>query len=166
MKLYVKFLLFILVLGMAGPFILKGPDGKPWMELADITPDFNRLSADMQSAINKAGRMFDKTTSSDPNAGTTKVYKWRDSSGNWHLSDQPIPEAAGRDKLMHVDPDTNLIEGSEPIAVEVEQSRADGVSNAVPLPMTVSPGQATKLLDDAKAVQGLMDDRAKQLDGI
>lgn len=166
MKLYVKFLLFILVLGVAGLFFIKKPDGQPWLSLDDFMPDVPSLMAQASNMLDGAERKLDKATSSDPNAGKTKVYKWRDSSGNWHLSDKPISAAGGRDKVMHVDPDTNLVGGVRESAPEVEQSRSDGVINAVPLPMTVSPDKVGKLIDDAKAVQDLMDDRSQQLDHL
>ena len=165
MKLYVKFLVFVLMLGVAGLFFIQKPNGQPWLSANDFMPDTAALMAKLNGWLGSAERGVERATSSDPNAGKTKVYKWRDSSGNWHLSDQPIAAAGGRDEVLHVDPDANLIEGSPGSAPEVEQSRAAGVPNTVPLPLTVSPHQAGKLLDDAKAVQDLMDNRAKQLDG-
>lgn len=166
MKLYVKFLLFILVLGIAGLFFINKPDGQPWLSADDFMPDVPGLMAQASNMLDGAERQLDKATSSDPNAGKTKVYKWRDSSGNWHLSDQPISAAGGRDQVMHVDPDTNLVGGLRESTAEVERSRSDGVSNAVPLPMTVSPDKVGKLIDDAKAVQDLMDNRSEQLDNL
>jgi len=164
-KIFIKFLIFVLILGLAGPFVMKGPDGKPMLSLRDFLPDVNQIKADVESMTGSAERQFDRATSSDLNAGKTKVYKWRDSSGNWHLSDRPIAEAGGRDQVMHVDPDANLVEGREPTP-EVEQSSAVESSNALSLPMTVSPSQVGKLIDDAKAVQGLMDKRAEQYEGL
>lgn len=166
MKLYLKFLLFILVLGIAGLFFIKKPNGQPWLSVDDFMPNIPELMAQGSNLFDSAQRSVDKATSSDPNAGKTKVYKWRDSSGNWHLSDKPISAAGGRDQVMHVDPDTNLLGGSRVSATEVEQSRSDGVPNAVPLPMTVSPDRVGKLIDDAKAVQDLMDNRGQQLDNL
>ncbi len=166
MKLYVKFLFFILLLAVAGLFFIHKPDGQPWLSADDFIPDVSGWMAQASNMLHGAERQLDKATSSDPNAGKTKVYKWRDSAGNWHLSDKPIGAAGGRDEVMHVDPDTNLVGGMRESTAEVEQSRSDGVSNTVPLPMTVSPDKVGKLIDDAKAVQDLMDNRSKQLDNL
>lgn len=170
MSLKIKFMLLVLVLSFSALLILKRPDGQPWLAFSALPTSVNDVKTTFNNAVTGAQRMAGVEGSDDPNFGKTAVYKWRDSAGNWHLSDRPIGQAGGRDELLHIDPNTNLIEGVEVSAAksasEVEQSRLDEVTNAVPLPMTVSPDKVSKLIDDAKAVQSLMDNRTKQLDGM
>ena len=50
MKLFVKFMLFIVVAALAAPFVLKGPDGRPLMSLDKLRlptvslPDFGKTA--------------------------------------------------------------------------------------------------------------------------
>lgn len=164
MKLFTKFLLFILVLGLAGPFLMKRPDGRPWMDYRDLIPDTDKLAYEAKSALNDA--KVSVQSISDEKAGQTKVYRWRDASGKWHMSDKPLDSKA---EELWLDPDANIIQSQaasqEPLAEREPDQDSSGPSQ-VPYPMTVSPDQVQQLINDSKNVQKLMDQRAESLDGI
>ena len=40
--------------------------------------------------------------------GTTRVYKWRDADGNWHITDEPPPEGTKFEKLEYQN-DVNVV---------------------------------------------------------
>ena len=40
--------------------------------------------------------------------GTTRVYKWRDNDGNWHITDEPPPEGTKFEKLEYQN-DANVV---------------------------------------------------------
>ncbi len=40
--------------------------------------------------------------------GTTRVYKWRDADGVWHITDEPPPEGTKFEKLEYVN-DANVV---------------------------------------------------------
>ena len=84
-RLFVKLMMFAVVLAIAGPFFLKGPDGKPLMNPAEIPksifvqlesmkPDFN--SSNDKNEIDETLKPLDKH----------EVYKWQDEDGLWHYS--------------------------------------------------------------------------------
>ena len=39
MKIFIKFLMFVVVLGVAGLFFIKNPEGKPWLQIDYFIPD-------------------------------------------------------------------------------------------------------------------------------
>ena len=51
MKLYVKFLLFALVLAMMGPFLLKGDDGRPLVSFNEVFSDGNEFSEGFEKML-------------------------------------------------------------------------------------------------------------------
>lgn len=162
MKLYVKFLMFILVLGVAGLFVLKRPDGNPWLDYRAMMPDWQSMKYKVENSVTEMTQEAAKISGSD-NAGEVKVYRWKGPDGAWKFSDSPPPQG-GADEVW-VDPNQNLIQGidlSKPAVPEAENQQPGGP--AIPMPMTVSPGQVQKLMEDARGVQDLMDQRQKALE--
>ncbi len=104
--------LLVLLLGVAGLFIIKKPNGQTWLSTADLVPSTAVLTAQINNWLGRAERKIARSINNDTRTGKTKVYKWRDSAGNWHVSDQPSNAAGGLDEMIHVDPDTNLIKGA------------------------------------------------------
>ncbi len=167
MKLFIKLILVVLVIGLAAPFVLKDPDGKPWMNINSILPDLRAMLQQGKGALDQA---VDKTKSLSGNDASsskkTKVHKWRDENGVWQYSDTPNPD--GKSEEMWVDPNTNLVKSTPMTTAEPksEENQEQKKSPHLPVPMTVSPDKVSKLMDDAKNIQGLMDKRAKDLDGL
>lgn len=162
MKLFVKLMIVVLVAGLAGPFLLKRPDGKPWMHVSELGPDIQVEGTFAQLKL-KAYRYFNhlRRGAGNEQAGKTKVYRWQAEDGSWRFSDQPNP--AIKAEVVWLDPDTNLIAPPrlKPKAVPVAKSPAAG---ELPLPLTVSPARVQKLIKDARAVQGLIDKRYKEIE--
>ena len=77
MNLFVKLMMLGLVLAVAGPLFITGPDGKPLMDIKFFAPDTGNLSSSPDAFTDALG------------ADKTKVYKWRDENGIWQISDQP-----------------------------------------------------------------------------
>lgn len=163
MKLFIKLIIFILVLGLTAPFILKRPDGSPWMSLESVLPDFYALFRQGKGTLDKA---IDKTKSKAPTSTKTKVHKWRDKNGVWQYSDTPNPN--GNSEEMWVDPNTNLVKGTPISASEPAPKSQQTKNNSpnIPVPITVSPDKVSKLMDDAKKIQDLMDQRTQDLEGL
>lgn len=94
-------------------------------------------------------------------AGKDTVYKWTDADGAIHYSSEPPPEShqASAEK-MEVDPNTNLIQG-----IKVPEPTPETAVSAAPPPQLHSPHSiqgAQKLIEDAKNVQNLLDERFKK----
>jgi hypothetical protein len=156
MKLFIKFLMFVVVLGVAGLFFIKKPDGAPWLTASAFIPDVTPIKKMLASV--KRGSLTD---ASQNRSGKTQVYRWQDKDGNWQYSDQP-PAVAKADEIW-IDPDTNMIQG---LAAKTEVEAAKSPAPSIPLPMTVAPSQVGKLMDDAKAVSALMDKRNKEIETL
>ena len=97
-------------------------------------------------------------------ADTTTVYKWQDESGEWHFSNNPPAEGIAH-QVVTYRADTNTLSmpttpspGSRPTE---EDNDTAPQSSAELMP---TPGRIQKLLNDARAVQDLMDNRQQQLD--
>ncbi|NIB39569.1 DUF4124 domain-containing protein [Pseudomaricurvus alkylphenolicus] len=159
MKWMIKSMLLILVVGLVAPFFLKRPDGQPWMT---INPDWypSALWQRLTGGVNQALPDF-----SGDSSAPTRVYKWRDKDGSWRYSDTP-PEGIDAQSL-DINPDTNLIQGLPQKQSEQQKKSQPATDNdlpGVPLPLTVSPDQVQKMMDDARNVQQLMDQRSEMLE--
>ena len=106
MKLFVKLLVLLLILALAGPFFMRGPDGQPLMRLSDVT---QRIKSWMSSG-----------PSAKPGS-PVKVHKWQDENGQWHYSDAA---PAQNSEVITVDPNVNVIQATptrKPAAPEQEK---------------------------------------------
>ncbi|MEO1581818.1 MAG: DUF4124 domain-containing protein [Pseudomonadota bacterium] len=158
MKLFVKLMVFVVVLALAGPFFLRGPDGQAFWKLPTKTADFNALA---------------RRAVPEPLKDTTvEVYKWQDTNGQWHYGEAP-PDS-GEFNLMEIDTSINAVEVEPPVSFALEAPEADPlagenvmpsphISPLIPLP---DPEATRQLLDDVKAIQELADDRARQLEAV
>ena len=100
----------------------------------------------------------------------TIVYKWQDANGEWHFSNSPPPQGVAS-QVQTYRADTNVIQAprppktpAAPPATATAPAQAD-----TGIPGLPSPAKAKKLLDDARAVQDLNDNRMdvlnRQIDG-
>lgn len=171
MKIFIKLMILVLVLGLAGPFVLKGPDGRPWMSVDDLginsgALSWERLSLRAKGLWSEVTGGVSRITGGEPARGT-RIYRWRDSEGNWQYSDRPNPN--GVSETIVVDSNTNVIQAtplSQPETKKESEVTAQSPQIGVPLPLTVNPGQVSKLIKDAKQVQELMNQRNDALEAI
>lgn len=164
MNLFGKLLIAALIIGMLLPFtILKGKDGKPLMSFSDFKlPDFK--TPDLPS-LPKLGSS-DNTTKTE--AGHTAIYQWEDNDGNIQFTTSQ-PPAGVEYEVKGYDPDTNVIqsvnlpeagkEAVEPAKTE-ENAATDGIGTVY------SPEKINKLIDDAKNVEKLLNDRLKNQNAV
>ncbi len=166
MRLMIKFFIFILVLGLGAPFILKKPDGTPLMDAREFIPDVKSWSTDIGGWWNRMKRQAPDVTGAIVAEEETTVYRWQAPDGSWRFSD--TPPVQGTAEKITVDPNANLIEGLpervEPEPQEAQETQDSGID--LPVPMTISPDQLKKLKADAENIQNLMNDRAEQLDNL
>jgi hypothetical protein len=90
--------------------------------------------------------------------GKEKVYKW-EKDGVIVYSSEPPPEAQNSE-LIEVDPNTNIVQATEvPNADTGEQSVQ---TPGMPDGPVYSPDQIRKIVDDAKEVRRMMDERSAE----
>ena len=122
-------------------------------------PSFSLEKKDLSKNISKA-----------LNSGKQQAYKWTDSNGVVHYSSEPpthlataedIQQAKAQKQLetLQIDPNTNLIQGTELLEDKEEEQVK---STPQPLQNVYSPGGAQKLMEDAKNVEKLLNDRFEQ----
>lgn len=203
-KLFVKLMLLLVVLALAGPFVLRGPDGRPFITLDDLKlPSFKlpqleksdppaAATTDPQQWIQWADKVTGKTI--NPNVLTREqlallkieqqdniFYRWQDANGVWQFSNLP-----NRNTLNHVvrtNPDANVLQSmaQEDIDRAFGRQVASQTGNSItennplasgkemekgllPIPTTVPVTEIPKLLDQAKDVQRIMEQRLQKMD--
>lgn len=124
MKLFVKFLLFLLVLAFAGQFVVKGPDGKPLMSLDKLFPgkggSITSIANQAQSAISGGAT----STSSEPASGNSDtVYKWKDKNGVWQYTQNPPPGTTN--EKMTFNYKQNIIEAPKKAETETHDTSSE-----------------------------------------
>ena len=158
MKLFVKILCFGLVLALAGPFLMRGPDGQPLYTPAQA---WRSLKASLPSLDVPA------VVPSQPVA----VYRWRDVDGQWHFSGEPPAEGTPY-TVLEIDPKTNAVgtapEQPEATLAEAEAAGEDGADRLGPedamLGPYPNPEAVQQLIEDAKALRAQSLERVEALD--
>lgn len=172
MGLFIKLMMFLVVLALAAPFVMKGPDGKPLMTLDDIKiPDISMPEEikqlpgkveDMQRQISNATQ-GDKSSSGN----SSKVYSWVDEQGNQHYSNTP-PAAAKDVTTREYRHDANVISLKPDENKTAEQANhqksAPKQSASTSVSDLYSPGGVKKLIDDARAIEGSLQQRKESYD--
>ena len=89
--------------------------------------------------------------------GKETVYKWTDAQGKTHYSSSP-PKDQPLAKKLEINPDVNLIQGVQSNTEKHETAPAQNQS--APITRNVyHPESVKKLMDDAKNVQKLLNER-------
>ena len=167
MKLYLKFLIFIVVLACAGPFLLKRSDGRPWMTASDLKapdlamPDTSPLTDEIEKLSDPAPE--------DAASDHTTVYKWQDENGGWHFSNRADPTHPG--EAVKINTNTNTVQMPTPEKHTVDprpyHSRNIITRETTALDTDASPyGQLPNLINKAKNVGNLLDQHQQQQERI
>lgn len=141
------------------PFtFLKGKDGKPLMNFGNLKlPELS-----MPDLPKSSGSNNDVTISSgSPNS----IYEWKDAEGNLQFSNSPPAEGIEY-TVREYDPNTNVIQSIELPAEETEastepQTNQKIISSEDPSDV-YSPEGVKKLIDDAKNIENILNDRLKK----
>lgn len=92
-----------------------------------------------------------------------RFYKWQDARGQWHVSDTAPKEREYETVL--IDPTANSISGlklsEEEQALKPSTSKSSNSSNP---PVMANPMQAAELINKAKDVEKIMQERQRQLE--
>ena len=162
MKLFGKLLVAALVIAGLGPFtFIKGPDGRPLMSFNELMmPDLNvpdmTGTVDLPNLDNSAG-------------GKDIVYQWTDAEGVGQFSSEPPPPGV-EFSVKGYDPNTNLIQSvkpePEPVAVANPVVQPAKPSPEVDIGNPYSPDNVRKLIDDAKQVQEIINQRHQQQEAL
>ncbi|MDF1580027.1 MAG: DUF4124 domain-containing protein [Desulfuromonadales bacterium] len=116
MKKKLLYLLIIVALAVALPFVIKGKNGQPLLTVDHFSapkvalPDLTGLEAKARDTLNEAqteiNTVKDKIIAALPQP-ESKIYKWKDDKGQWHFSD--LPRRDGQSVEVKIDAKVNTL---------------------------------------------------------
>lgn len=156
LKLFVRLMLLVLVLALAGPFFIKGPDGEPMLTMSDVKRTAARTGDSFKAQWRRMKGDVGRAAGNE-NAGKVKMYRWQDAQGQWHFSNE-APDGVTVEEI-YVDPDASRM---DPVPVTRRSSRSERSSTEV-APGFVSPLRAKEVIDEATGVRDEMEARNEQI---
>lgn len=170
MKHIIK-LLFVLVVGaVVAPLFIKGPDGKPLMQISDLLPA-EALPNSMTQPQGIAPSVPASSQAAPQSGGA--IYRWQDEHGQWHYSDKA--PAHVRSESVTLQP-VNTIPAAKPRSAPEGNTQSPMQSDAAParkiadltsgLPDNLGSADAAALLEQAKETQRIIQERQAQIDAL
>ena len=167
MMRFVYFLICISLIATGALFVLKRPDGQPWLSLSkpdmpNLTQTLDHHAQQLSQQAKSLAAMANQVISSTAEE-ETQVFRWQDVNGQWHYSDTPNPD--GQSEAMILKASDVTVLAPEPLSL---QSVNNKVSDPHSQPSLSLPferlSQAQQTLSEAKNIQQLVDTRKEQLD--
>ena len=161
----IRFLIIVVILlvGAAALTTLNPAADKSLNPLMNGLATVRSWFSDSSTAIEGTLTTIDNTTGKN----TTQVYKWQDVAGEWHFSNTP-PPAGIKGSVETYRNDINITQAVQPpveVAPAPEEKKATDIpETASPLLPITDPDKVKKLINDAKNVQNLVNDRQKNID--
>lgn len=166
-------ILIIILIVLVGAAALTTLNPSAKKTLNPIMKGLMTVRSNIDSWIRGSETMLD-SAAKDPLAATenaidknvTQVYKWQDANGEWHFSNEP-PPAGIKGSVESYRNDVNISQA--PPVVEVapeptEQPDSDIPDSNIPLLPITDPERVKQLIDDAKNVQELVNNRQQNID--
>ncbi|NOU52893.1 DUF4124 domain-containing protein [Pseudoalteromonas sp. JBTF-M23] len=165
MKYFSYLMIMVLLVGVGSLFILKKPDGTPWLSFGAVTEQVKQKT---NTLLNDAKRNLETVTEHTTSHATSTsqsgaIYKWQDANGNWVYSDKP--NAQGKSQTHTLDPSRVTVMAAEDTSIlnELAAKKAQ-IDSKLKNPSALNPTDVKQLMLDAKNIQKLMDERTKRLD--
>jgi len=166
MKIFYKLLLFVVVLAVAAPFIIKDERGRPLMSLNGLhMPSLSKPPLpDIKGALGQIKKHL-PTLGDEGEHSALTAYKWQDAQGNWHYSDQRQP---GRSTVaVNVDPDANVVHlDPAPAPGKAPPPRSHSPKAPAKSPTWSPLANATHTLQQARHVNQLVQDNFNRQQAI
>lgn len=202
MKFVIKLIMFLVVFGLAGPYLLMGPDGmQKLIQIKDSLPslvDFSAPSLDDAGDLLSGGDSGEQwiqwsqehSAFQQPDQLTREqlavldiqrqkniFYRWQDENGVWQFSE--LPNRNTLNMVVRTDPDANVLQGLSEDQIDAAFGRVkntnsimennpfangEGLDQTLPIPTTIPIAEIPDLIEQAKDVQRIMDERMKQMD--
>ncbi|MEL6209511.1 MAG: DUF4124 domain-containing protein [Pseudomonadota bacterium] len=147
-------MMLVLVLAIAGPFFLKGPDGRPMMTMDDVRGTMARTGSSFKTQWRRLRGDVGQALG-DENAGKVQMHRWKDASGQWHYGDE-VPDGVVSETI-YIDPDASRM---DPIEIRPRQRESSGPGLEGPV---VNPLRAKEILDDVTNARDQANERQEQL---
>lgn len=164
----IKLLLPLVVLVFVVPMIMPGPNGKPVMTVNDWLPGFasiERTRATLLSWWRRFTTGVEQNTGFDVAPEPEQLFKWQDANGTWHFTNRANQAAAGAQKQA-LPTATNTMAPPPVVERGHDSESSPTPSMSLPLPATIPVDKIPQLIDDAKKLQKLSQERATQMDDL
>ncbi|MBT4519900.1 MAG: hypothetical protein HOC23_07825 [Halieaceae bacterium] len=163
MGLFIKFIVFLLILGLSGLFFLKRPDGNPWLSIDDFD-----LSLPLKDIVATQQLERLKTPTDESEGEGVTVYRWRGEDGSWQFSD--VSPGPGIGEKLTVSTNTNR--SIAPLADTAAKPKGDtpeqntlNPNQGLPIsPTTIPLDQIPALIEDARKLQIKLDKRHEKME--
>ena len=186
MNIFYKLLILCMIAATSGLFVLKGPNGKPFLSYKDFIPDISKQVAQAKEIAAKTPMGQAQAMESSEQATTAVLkknnfYKWKDAYGTWQFSEE-APKGS-QFSIVTVDPKANIIKSMSKKEINKtlrgdDGEQTDGLSakkpsllgdeelSAVPGLTTVPVTKIPQIVDAAKQVQTLSNQRTQAIDAL
>lgn len=166
MRRLIRMLLLLLIFAALFPFVYPWKNGKPMLSWSDIKmPTMPPLNLPELPALSLPGG--DEATR-EPHQ-PVKLYRWQGPDGSMQFSNQLPPEGVSYE-VVEVNPDANMIQPMEESGGETnvrpETTDQPATSLSIPSPLTISPGETLQLIEDARNVRQLSEERLQQQEAL
>jgi Domain of unknown function (DUF4124) len=145
--------ILVLVAAMGLPFVIDNNNGEPMLSLpnADSFLPSKSSTATITNVLHT----------------TTTVFKWKDSDGVWHYTDQ-APAGRVDIETVEVDSRTNIIQSFSDSSPDVAADSAASTTAKMTSPDAgfLSVDRAMNVMQDAKLARKAMEQRNQQLQEI
>lgn len=165
MKLFLYLISVIFIFAFMGLFFLKNPNGQAWLTIDDLIPNTYVIDKKIDAIKGDVLATY-KGLTADENSqikqdGEVKIYRWKDSKGNWSYSDKP----KFLDESEQVFLDSNNIVALPPLKPSLDKAfdLPATKDKSSPSPLTISPSKVLELYKDVNNIQKLVDDRQKHI---
>ena len=146
--------------------LIPSPNGKPFIDWSDLMP-----SADTQQKVADLIDIDISDFSADdltaPFKETkTRVYKWRDEKGQWHFSQDPPLHL--KSETMILSNKINTMKAPEKMPEKRPASATSSFNTSTPTGTGIGLpyGNVKQLMQDAKNLQKISDERAEKFNNL
>ena len=167
MRRYLHTLLLLLLFAAIFPFVYPWKDGKPLLSWSEL-----RMPGSSSIKLPELPTLPELATPIVPGTGEARapnepvrLYRWQGSDGTTQFSNEPPPEGV-KYEVVEVNPDANLIPAAPQTPTAAPETGDEGLPTFLPSPLTVSPGEALQLLEDARALREQSKERLRQQEAV
>lgn len=129
-------------------------------------PSFKMPKLGMPDWLESGSEQVMTATDMGGDSGGSTVYKWKDATGVWQFTNE-LPVGVTGVETMQVTPGTTVQAFKLPAEPGSDEAPAKAKPNeSLELDLMPTPGRVKQLIDDAKNVQTMLDERAKQMDSL
>jgi hypothetical protein len=159
MKFFTYLFSLISIFALAGLFVFKQPNGQVWLSADSFIPNTEKISEAINFSSNKLQQIFKNDL--PENNSTNKVYRWKDSNGQWNYSDKAKAPIESDEVIF--DPKDIIVLPAFDVP-SVDSSNSKEKHDRTPSKTFISsPSKVLELYQDANNVQKLMDSRQKNM---